>query len=143
MEYEHIEDDYDCFCVGDAVREYREHIGYPVADKPQRLPKDRVEICFKTIEEELEEFRDTLSRRNTTTAIVWGAYTLSNLVSAIVGVAVEMGIPFDEVFEEVHRSNMTTPIDDEYGTVDENGKVRLPPVGLPPDILSIIRKAQQ
>lgn len=143
MEYEHIEDDYDCFCVGDAVREYREHMGYPVNDKPQRLRKDRIDACLNSVYEELEDFRDTLTRRNNTISIVWGAYTLSNLVSAVVGIAIEMGIPFDEVFEEVHRSNMTTPIDDEYGTVDENGRVRLPPVGSPPDILSIIRKAQQ
>lgn len=137
----YIEDDYDCFCVGDAVREYHEHMGYPVGQKPRRLPKDRIEACLDAVSVELDEFRDTLTRRNTMTSIVWGAYSLSNLVSAVVGIAIEMGIPFDEVFEEVHRSNMTTPIDKEYGTVDENGNVRMPPVGVPPDILSIIRKA--
>lgn len=142
MAYDYTDDEYDCFCVGDAVREYREHMGYPIADKPQRLPKEKIESRIEDVVAELDEFRATLSHRNTTTALVWGAYSLSNLVSVIVGIAVEMGIPFDEVFEEVHRSNMTTPIDEEYGTIDENGNIRMPPVGVPPDILSIIRKAQ-
>lgn len=140
--YEYTDDDYDCFCVGDAVREYREYMGYPVSDKPRRLPKDRIDASIDAVLEELEEFRDTLSQPSTTTSVVWGAYSLSNLVSAVVGIAIEMGIPFDEVFEEIHRSNMTTPIDDDYGTIDENGEVRMPPTGVPPDILSIIRKAQ-
>lgn len=134
-------DDYDCFCVGDAVREHHEYTGLPIGPKPRRLPKDRVEPRLRMIEEELDELKAALARRNNLASVVWTSQVLADLVIAIVGIAVEMGLPFDNIFEEVHRSNMTIPRDDEYGYEDERGNIKRPQVGVPPDLLPIIREA--
>lgn len=51
-----------------------------------------------------------------------------------------LGLPFDEAFEEVHRSNMAKRSPD--GTVHyrEDGKVLKPPGWTPPDLRSIIAR---
>lgn len=134
-------DDYDCFCVGDAVREHHEYTDQPIGPKPRRLPKDRIEPRLRIIEEELEELKAALVHKKNLASVVWTAQALADLVIAIVGISVEMGIPFDSIFEEVHRSNMTIPRDDEYGYEDERGNIKRPPVGVPPDLLAIIREA--
>lgn len=134
-------DDFDCFCVGDAVREHHEYTGQPVGDKPKRLAKNRIEPRLQIIEEELDELRSALARHSNLTSVVWTSKVLVDLVISIVGIAVEMGVPFDSIFEEVHRSNMTIPHDDEYGYEDERGNIKRPQVGVPPDLLTILREA--
>ena len=53
-----------------------------------------------------------------------------------------LGLPFDEAFAEVHRSNMAKKSPD--GTVHyrEDGKVLKPPGWTPPNLRAIIEKAQ-
>jgi len=53
-----------------------------------------------------------------------------------------LGLPFDEAFAEVHRSNMAKRAPD--GTVHyrEDGKVLKPPGWTPPNLRAIIEKAQ-
>lgn len=60
-------------------------------------------------------------------ALQWGdprfyAKEIADLVYVAIGTAVALGVPFDDVFEAVHRSNMSK-LEDGEPTLSEDGKV--------------------
>ena len=61
---------------------------------------------------------------------------LADLVYVVVGTAIAFGIPFDEVFSEVHRSNMTKA---KLDASSKGGKIAKEGF-TPPDIMSILRQ---
>lgn len=56
------------------------------------------------------------------------------------GIAATYGVPLDEVFAEIHRSNMTKVWEDGKGRKDAGGKVIKPPGYEKPDIAGVLKK---
>lgn len=71
--------------------------------------KDR-KLCFRLIQDELEEFREASGINEAVELkpdIVLVADALADLVYVVKGAAVTWGIDLEPIFNEVHRSNMT------------------------------------
>ena len=85
----------------DDVREFSEKFGVPVADRP-RLDVAVARRRYDHLAEEMGE----LFRATNQGDLPGVADALADLVYVALGAALELGVPFDEVFDEVHRSNM-------------------------------------
>lgn len=109
------------------VRDFHVATCNPVAPRPQIPPNDRVRLRAKLImEEALETVCALLGHENKVhvkqfvelnnrwidecvdpqTDLVEVADGLCDLIYVSLGCAVEMGLPIEELFAEVHRSNM-------------------------------------
>ena len=71
----------------------------PTADIPQWVQ----ELRMKLLDEETDELSEAVLARD----IVKIADAIGDIAYVVAGTAVAYGIPFDAVFAEVHRSNMT------------------------------------
>lgn len=65
------------------------------------------------------------------------ADALADIVYVCLEIAVLLDLPFDEVFREIHRANMTK-LGEDGNPIIKNGKVQKGPNYVPPDIVSII-----
>lgn len=137
------------------VRDFHVAMGQPVASCLGIPPHDRVRLrAALQIEECLElvtalingdrmgeskklinQFKqlimDTPSPVTNITEVADG---LADLIYVTLGCALEFGIPLEQVFVEVHRSNMSKS----GGGLDESGKCLKGPKYSPPDIGSIL-----
>jgi predicted HAD superfamily Cof-like phosphohydrolase len=98
------------------------------------VPSDVREIRCALIEEEAAEFREALEADD----LVEVADAVADLLYVVYGAAVTFGIPIDEVFAEVHRSNMTKLGTDGTPIYREDGKVLKGPSYEPPDVLGVL-----
>jgi predicted HAD superfamily Cof-like phosphohydrolase len=102
------------------VREFHIAFGIPVKDGPTIPYRDRVQLRRRLIQEEFEEVMKEFDRIEH--RLERGLYTsvkpvlddvarlakeLSDLRIVCEGTELEFGIPGDEVYAEVHRSNMS------------------------------------
>src|SRR5574338_519877 len=85
------------------VREFHEAFGMPVADRPGMVTPGRRELRIDLIEEEAYEVGDAMKEED----LAHIAKELADLLYVTYGAAIEYGINLDEVFDEVHRSNMS------------------------------------
>ena len=111
----------------DAVKAFTVAMGQPVGEQLSNyvsnpLTKLRVDL----INEELKEVcGETVWRNERQKEIDKAALTkeLADLLYVTYGFAVTFGLPIDEVFERVHRSNMSKLGDDGKPIYREDGKV--------------------
>lgn len=118
-----------------AVREFHVKYGHFISDKatvaiPEVVKARRLALIL----EEMKELREALLEEN----IIEIADGIGDLVYVLVGTAISYGIPFDRVFQEIHRSNMTktdskAPLGEKYGTKTPKG-----PDFIAPDLFSIL-----
>ena len=110
------------------VRQFHQHIGAPIADKPQLLPGEPKEADFIGARianlgrlarrgadndpflerlalalEELSEWAMAHAEQD----LVAAADAWADQAYVLMGDAIACGLPVQELFEEVHRSNMT------------------------------------
>lgn len=109
---------------------------------------DQIERRMNLIEEEFEEVMQALNDMhryalgyNSLTAeeaMVEVASELADLLYVVYGTAEELGIPLEQVFNAIHRANMSKVWDD--GTVHRNefGKVIKPPNFVKADINKVL-----
>lgn len=116
------------------VRAFHKAFEMPAPPEPVYPTYRRTELRINLIEEELEEAKYEL-RNGTITNI---AKELADLLYVVYGTAVEFGIPMDEVFAEVHASNMTKLGPDGRPMYREDGKVLKGPNYQPPDLWSAL-----
>lgn len=110
----------------DDVREFHEALDIPIEPHPTLATEERRRLRWALISEESNEVFEALESAD----LVGIADGLADLIYVAVGTAIELGIPLDRVWDEVHRSNMAK----RGGPVREDGK-RLKPEGWqPPDI---------
>lgn len=103
--------------VEQAVREFMEKKGQVISQHPNPLLPDKVKVLrLRLMMEELGETAVAMHENN----IVEIADGLADLVYVVVGTAIAYGIPFDKVFAEVQRSNMTKG---SLNTDNKGGKV--------------------
>ena len=92
-------------CMLASVAAFHRQFGIPVVARPALPDARRAALRVGLLAEELQELRDALAARD----VVEVADALADLQYVLLGTAHEfgMGACFAELFDEVHRSNMT------------------------------------
>jgi predicted HAD superfamily Cof-like phosphohydrolase len=105
---------------------------HPTLEVPDAVKQIRCAL----IEEEAAEFRAAVEEGD----LVEVADAIADLLYVVYGAALTFGVPADEVFSEVHRSNMTKLGADGLPIYREDGKVLKGPNYSPPDLLPILAR---
>lgn len=86
------------------VKEFHDTFEHPVLEKPT-IPAERIELRIGLLEEELGELREAIQKGD----LVEVADAFCDLQYVLSGAILEFGMKdvFDDMFNEVHRSNMT------------------------------------
>jgi predicted HAD superfamily Cof-like phosphohydrolase len=103
------------------VKQFHSRFGTPYRDKPSLLEADRVHKRASWLIEEIEEFQKAKTIEDQADAMI-------DTIYFALGTLVEMGVQPDELFQIVHRANMSKLWDDgkpRYRSSD--GKVIKPP----------------
>lgn len=122
----------------DAVKAFTLAMGQPVGEEVPSLDIDLLSMRIELILEEtkevvLEAFReDAFGNLKIDKAEL--TKELADLLYVVYGMAVTFGLPIDEVFERVHRSNMSKLGDDGKPLYREDGKVLKGPNYEPPKL---------
>jgi predicted HAD superfamily Cof-like phosphohydrolase len=119
------------------VTQFARAFGGPVASSPRFLSGDREALRVGLIKEELGELEAALKEG----CIVETLDALGDLAYVVIGMAVEMGLPLAEAFDEIHRSNMTKLGEDGRPVLREDGKVIKGPRFEPPDLVRVMKGA--
>ena len=118
------------------VLDFHSAFGLNIGTHPQ-IPEDINERTLRMdlLEEEYNEYLEAEEKAD----IVGIADALGDMIYIICGTAASYGIPLQEVFEEIHRSNMAKLVD---GKVIRraDGKVLKPEGWKPPNIEYILKK---
>ena len=91
------------------------------------------ELYMRLVQEEFDETLDAFAKGDT----IELADGLADMVWVIMGLASSVGIPFDQVWEEVKASNMSKVVDGKL-LKREDGKVMKPEGYFRPDINAIL-----
>jgi len=124
----------------DAVKAFTVAMGQPVGEDITSLDTGGLLVMrMDLIEEEALEIADELPgvfTNRTQEAIDKAAFTkeLADLLYVTYGMAVTFGLPIDEVFERVHRSNMSKLGPDGKPLYRDDGKVLKGPNYQPPKL---------
>lgn len=114
------------------VRDFHEKFNLPRADFPDLgTARERV-LRGYLLDEEVGELLEALEEGD----LAHIAREMADVLYIVYGSAVTMGIDLEDVFEEVHRANMTKV----GGRINEAGKLTKPPGWQPLDIESIIER---
>ena len=118
------------------VRAFHRAFEQRVGDKPEFPSKEERELRKKLLAEEYTEYVVAEYAND----LVEVADALADMIYIICGTAVSYGIPLDDIFEEVHASNMAKLVD---GKVIRraDGKIQKPEGWEPPNIERILRDA--
>lgn len=116
--------------------EFHQTYGVGIRWSPGFPSPERCTLRVELIREEAQEFKDAVKARD----IVEAADALADLLYVTYGAAVELGIPIDEVFDEVHRSNMSKLDSDGKPILREDGKILKGPNFFLPKIQEILEK---
>jgi predicted HAD superfamily Cof-like phosphohydrolase len=124
-----------------SVKEFHEKYGHYISNKPVIPPERVIELRYRLIEEEMNETLGALRElmnANPLNPIRDDYYIdladgIADSIVVLMGTILAFGIPIEEVFKEVHRSNMSKSTE-----TNEYGKTIKGPNYSPPDIKSII-----
>lgn len=108
---------------------YRHHSGSNIPTIP---PNNVKELRWKLIEEEAQELVDAIKNDN----MVEIADGIADLCYVAIGCAIAYFIPIDDIFAEVHRSNMTKSMLKDEKSI--KGKTVKGPNFEPPNIRTIL-----
>ena len=105
-----------------------------------KIPADeRVALRQRLIQEEYDELIEALDEQD----LAHIAKEAADVIVVVLGTMAEYGIPFDEVWDAVHKSNMAKVGEDGMVACREDGKVLKPDGWEPPDVHKIISEAQE
>lgn len=118
------------------IVEFHKGIGAPApeAGDYDSVTDQRRHLRISLMHEELDELKSAIWCDD----IVEIADGVADLVVVALGTAVEYGIPFEEIWAEVHRSNMAKI----GGPMREDGKALKPEGWSPPDLSTILHRAR-
>lgn len=126
------------------VTAFHEACGVPVCGRPKTPDIARQMLRAKLMQEEFKELMNEIEYCAESDAHLHAlAKEMADLIYVVIGSALEYGIPLDEAWNEVQRSNMSK-MDPETGKAikRDDGKVLKGPNYSPADIQSIIEKAR-
>jgi len=118
------------------VKEFHQAFGQRIGEKPDFPSEDERKLRVKLLREEVREYMDGESFND----LVEVADAIADIIYIACGTAVSYGIPLDDIFAEVHRSNMAKLVDGK-ALRREDGKIQKPEGWTPPDIRSVLDKA--
>lgn len=109
------------------VAKFHEMFQHPVLPTPTMPPAERAKLRMALLAEELRELGFAIADRN----IVAVADALCDLQYVLSGAVLEFGLgeKFEELFNEVHRSNMSkacTTVQEAQATVDKYRRLGIP-----------------
>jgi predicted HAD superfamily Cof-like phosphohydrolase len=117
------------------VRSFLYVSGRPVPDVPERMRDDLAMLWQRLDEEETREYYDALKVQ----PMAGVAKDLADRIYILLGHAATMGLTrFDEIFAEVHRSNMSKLGADGKPVLRSDGKVLKGPKYTPPDLTGLV-----
>lgn len=120
------------------VKDFHRAFGQRIGVVPELPEPEERSLRIKLIIEEIAEY----SQAETQHDLVEIADALADIIYIALGTAVSYGIPLDNVFEEVHRSNMAKLVDGKP-LKREDGKVIKPAGWKPPDVEGILKKSHE
>lgn len=87
------------------VKEFHKKFKVPVLKKPSLIGKDRMELRYALMKEEVEEYKEGAKNGDLQNI----AKELVDILYAVYGTILEHGLEgkIDKIFKEVHRSNMS------------------------------------
>ena len=113
-----------------SVKKFMETFGQEVKNKAE-FPKEKiVKLRLDLIEEELEEFREAIKKKD----IKEVADALTDILYVTYGAGHAFGIDLDSCFQEVQNSNMSKLGDDGKPIFNDQGKVMKGPKYFKPDL---------
>ena len=116
------------------VEEFHRIYSVYISEKPELPVKETRDLRISLLREEFEEYLEAEADND----LVEIADALGDMLYIIHGTAVSYGIPLDEVFNEIHRSNKSKLGVDGKPIYREDGKVLKGPNFFRPDIAGII-----
>lgn len=131
----------------ESVREFHTKYGHYIANKLSIPPDKVIELRYRLIEEEVNETLGALREIMNNTRVpnervgddlVDLADGIADSIVVLMGTVLAFGIPIEEVFEEVHRSNMSKSLE-----MNEYGKTIKGPDYEPPKIKEILDNARK
>ena len=89
----------------DLVKEFHDKFKTPVLTSPSLIPKERSKLRFLLMKEEVEEYQKGIEDQDLKNI----AKELADILYVVYGTILEHGLQekIEEVFEEVHRSNLS------------------------------------
>jgi len=120
------------------VREFHTKYNHYTSAVPHVPPENIIELREKLITEEAAEFRDASYGQTNygEMDLVEVADALADMLYVVFGAALAYGIPIEQVFAEVHRSNMTKSMEKDEKSI--KGKTIKGPNWEPPRLREII-----
>ena len=87
------------------VRDFHEKFQVPILDKPSLIPKDRSDLRYRLIEEEVREYQAGVQKNDLENI----AKELCDVLYSTYGTILEHGLQdiIEDVFKEVHKSHMS------------------------------------
>jgi predicted HAD superfamily Cof-like phosphohydrolase len=119
------------------VKLFMESFGQEVKSKPEFPSDDTVKLRIELISEELQELVDACNAGD----IIEVADALTDILYVTYGAAHSFGIPIDECFKEVQRSNMSKLGEDGKPIYREDGKVMKGPNYSVPNLKNVLQTA--
>jgi predicted HAD superfamily Cof-like phosphohydrolase len=119
----------------DDVKDFHTVMEIYVGEQPHIPPYKEEVLRRRLISEEYTEWKNASHEKD----IVQIAKELCDLVYVALGAAVVYGIPFNEVWDAVHMSNMNK-MEDGKVRYREDGKVAKPEGWEPPDLTEVIAR---
>lgn len=117
----------------DKVRLFHSVAGVSFPPRPMLISERDYDLAKRLVEEELREWADADTSGN----LVEVADAIADLLYVVYRAGLAYGLPIDEVFAEVHRSNMTKfPNGEVIRRAD--GKIQKPDSWEPPRIKEIL-----
>ena len=123
----------------EAVQEFHNAFGLNVQSSPKgNLPKEIINLRFNLMKEENEEYLEAAQKGDLTEI----ADSLGDMLYVLCGTILEHGLQYkiEEIFEEIHRSNMSKLGEDGKPIYREDGKVMKGAQYFKPNISKILQE---
>lgn len=120
------------------VNEFHQAFGVNVLENPEIPEKERCELRQNILQEEVDELKKAWEEGN----IVEVADALADIHYVLMGTVLEFGLQdkYEEIFKEVHRSNMSKLDTNGKPVYREDGKVIKSELYTRPEIADILEK---
>ena len=106
-----------------AVKDFHRAFGQRIGEKPELPDLPEREMRHRLLQEEFTEYQEAEADND----IIEIADALADIIYIACGTAVSYGIPLNELFDEVHRSNMAKLVNGEV-LRRADGKIHKPKV---------------
>lgn len=118
------------------VKEFMTMMGQEIKPEPE-LPRSlgTLELRLALIDEEFGELREAIINDD----IIEAADGLADILYVVYGAAAAFGIDIDDVFDEVHDSNMSKLGEDNKPIYNDQGKVMKGPHYFRPNIARVLQ----